>query len=102
MPMDVCAGTPGEGHTDGALADAARIQDLWNACRSAHGAGGDYLFGRFSIADAMFAPVVSRFRTYGVALDPVSAAYVETVWSLPAITDWVAEAETEDPLEPPF
>lgn len=102
MPMDVCAHTPGEGHSDGALADAQRIQDLWNQCRKTYGGGGDYLFGRFSIADAMFAPVVSRFRTYGVDLDPVSAAYVETVWSLPAMAEWIAESETEEPLKPPF
>jgi glutathione S-transferase len=102
MPMDVRAFTPGDGHSEAALADARRVQEIWRHCRATYGAGGDYLFGRFSIADAMFAPVVSRFRTYGVALDPVSAAYVETVWSLPPIADWVAEAETETPKDPPY
>ena len=62
-----------------------------------YGAGGPYLFGRWSIADAMFAPVATRFKTYGVALTPVSQAYVETTFALPAMTEWIKVARIEPP-----
>ena len=59
--------------------------------------GGDFLFGRFGIADAMFAPVVLRFQTYGVALEGAAGAYAEAILALPALREWVADgvAETE-------
>lgn len=75
--------------------DIARIEALWNACRATHGRGGDYLFGAWSAADAMFAPVVSRFRTYGVQLGPVAQRYVDAVWEWPALKSLAAEAATE-------
>ena len=59
------------------------------------GADGDFLFGAFGIADAMYAPVMFRFLSYGVALDGVERAYVDTLRALPAIQEWVAEALTE-------
>src|SRR5205085_3088367 len=66
MPMDLCASKPGVGHTGGALADAQRVQEIWRECLAR--SGGPFLFGAFSIADAMFAPVTTRFRTYGITL----------------------------------
>jgi len=53
------------------------------------------LFGQFTIADAMFAPVVSRFTTYDVQLDPVSRMYSDAIWALPAMQEWAAEAQVE-------
>lgn len=76
-------------------ADVARIDSLWTEARRRFGAGGPFLFGRFSIADAMFAPVATRFRTYGVPLDEVSAAYVNTIHDLPAMREWTQAAKAE-------
>lgn len=96
MPMDFVArfGAPGRLLT-GVVRDVARIEAIWIDCRERHAAGGPFLFGRFSIADAMFAPVVSRFVTYDVALDAPARAYVETMLGLPAWTEWAAAAQAE-------
>jgi glutathione S-transferase len=71
-----------------ARADIARIQQIWIECRQRHGTSGPFLFGSFGGADAMFAPVVHRFRTY--AIEPVAEArgYIETMMSLPAFQEW--------------
>ena len=73
MPMNARARKPGVGHTPEALANAARVMEIWRECRARHGGAGPYLFGAFTIADVMYAPVVTRFRTYGVELDGVPA-----------------------------
>ena len=86
---------PGKGRTPEVLADIERIRGLWNDCRKRYGSGGDFLFGRFSIADAMYAPVATRFKTYGVELDTVSAAYRDTILALPAMRQWYADAAGE-------
>lgn len=75
--------------------DISRIVDLWKDCRARFGAGGRFLFGAFSIADAMYGPVVSRFKTYAVPLEGVAAAYAETLWTLPSIQEWLAAARAE-------
>src|SRR5690349_4162593 len=94
MPMDLRAHRPGCGHTPEALADVRRVLAIWRECR-ATAASGPFLFGRFSIADAMFAPVTGRFVTYGVDLDDVCQAYVDAVQALPAMRAWRAAAEQE-------
>lgn len=78
-----------------AQADIDRVQAIWTDCRARFGAAGPFLFGAFSIADAMFAPVATRLRTWNVLLDPVSAAYVETIHTMPAMVDWVDAAKAE-------
>lgn len=93
MPMDVCSDKRGQGHTKEALADAARVQTIWKDCLAR--SGGPFLFGEFTIADAMFAPVVTRFSTYGVELDTACAAYSKAVFGLPAMKEWIADAERE-------
>ncbi len=93
MPMDCPARRPGEGQTPGALADIARVTEIWRDCRRRFGSGGDFLFGRVGAADAMYAPVVSRFVTYDVPLDEVSAAYRDAVLALPAMREWLAAAD---------
>lgn len=80
--------------------EIARIDQIWQECRARHGAGGSFLFGRFTIADAMFAPVVTRFRTYGVALSPTSQAYCEAVEALPAMQEWSRDARAESAAMP--
>jgi glutathione S-transferase len=77
-------------------ADVARIAEIWESCRRDFGAGGPFLFGRFSIADAMYAPVVSRFVTYGpVELPPRAAAWRDEIRTLAAMKEWGAGARAE-------
>jgi glutathione S-transferase len=71
-----------------ALADIRRITGMWRDARSRFGQGGDFLFGTFSAADCMYAPVATRIRSYEIEVDPVSAAYVETIYGLPAFKRW--------------
>lgn len=78
-----------------AKADIDRVQGLWRDCRSRFGAGGPFLFGRWSVADAMYAPVVTRFVTYGVPLDETAKAYVDATLALPAMQEWLAGAQAE-------
>lgn len=78
--------------------DIDRIFELWNSCRQQYGGrqhGGDLLFGKFSIADAMFAPVTTRLISYGVPLPPDAQAYVDAVWALPAMQEWLDAAAAE-------
>lgn len=77
------------------LSDVARIDDIWQDCRSRHGARGPWLFGEFSIADAMYAPVVLRFNTYGATLSALSAAYRQHVLSDSYLCEWIRDAEQE-------
>ncbi len=105
MPMAIIERHPGVGHTEEALADARRIVHLWRDLRARFGRqmSGDqgFLFGHFTVADAMYAPVVTRLRTYGVDLvalgdDGSASAYMDAVMTLPAMRDWISGAETEE------
>ena len=78
-----------------ARADVERVKEIWNDCRHEFGKGGPFLFGDFSIADAMFAPVVFRFLAYGVPTDRVTRAYMGTIESLHATQEWVQGAREE-------
>jgi glutathione S-transferase len=81
---------------DAVRADIARIVDIWEGARARHGAGGPFLFGRFSIADAMYAPVVSRFVTYGpVDLSPKAAEWRDMMFALPVMREWGEGAARE-------
>jgi glutathione S-transferase len=95
MPMNCRARLPGKGMNPGVQLDIDRITSLWQSCRQEFGGAGDFLFGHFTIADAMFAPVVSRFMTYNVQPDNISATYMNTIWSLPPLQDWVQAAGSE-------
>jgi glutathione S-transferase len=93
MPMNIAARKPGTGHTPEALADAARITAIWRELRGAPGvtARGPFLFGSFTIADAMFAPVTTRFVTYGVDVDETARAYIAAITDHPAMRAWRGE-----------
>lgn len=93
MPMDIGSNLAGQGHTPEALADAKRVMDIWRDALNA--SGGPFLFGTFTIADAMFAPVCTRFVTYGVELDATCRTYVDTVYALPGMKQWIADAAKE-------
>jgi glutathione S-transferase len=95
MPMNMRASAPGRGRAPGVDEDLARIFAIWRECRERFGAGGPFLFGRRSVADAMYAPVVSRLTTYGVALDETAAAYSRAIWELPAMQRWLAASRLE-------
>jgi glutathione S-transferase len=95
MPMNVRKSYPGRGRAPGIENDFARIFDIWRDARARFGAGGPFLFGAFSNADAMYAPVVARFKTYGVDLDPVCQAYSDAILAHPAAVQWYAEAAAE-------
>jgi glutathione S-transferase len=75
--------------------NVARIEAIWNECRGKFGAGGDFLFGAFSNADAMYAPVVSRFATYGVSVSPVTRRYMDAMMALPAWREWEKAGRAE-------
>jgi len=72
-----------------------RIEAMWTDCRTRYGAGGAFLFGAFGAADAMYAPVVSRFHTYSVEVNAVARAYMDAVMALPAWGEWRAAALEE-------
>ena len=86
-----------------ANADVARIEKMWRECRETWGksGGGPFLFGRWTVADAMYAPVVTRFRTYGVRLGVTGAAYMEAVLADPDFRVWEDQARKDPPPEPP-
>lgn len=96
MPMNVRAHHPGRGMHQGVAENIRRIETLWTDCRQTFGAGGDFLFGDFCNADAMFAPIVSRFTTYGVQVGRVARAYMDAVQALPAMQQW-SEAGRAEP-----
>lgn len=93
MPMNLRNSYPGRGLTPEVEADIARITGLWTDCRAT--APAPFLFGDFCIADAMFAPVATRFVTYGVRLPAVCQRYVDTLIALPAMQQWYADARAE-------
>jgi len=95
MPMNVRRRTNEAHVSKDTRADIARIQEIWTALREQHAPAGAFLFGERTIADAFFAPVCTRFRTYGVELAPVAANYVETVLADPAFQAWERAATAE-------
>lgn len=98
LSMNCKARTPKRNLLPAVQADVDRILTIWRDCRQQFGKGGEFLFGQhFTLADAMYAPVASRFITYDIPLDPIAQSYVDTLWSLPAMQEWrvAAEAETE-------
>jgi glutathione S-transferase len=99
MSMNIRASYPGKGRTPGTQADIGRISEIWEECLSRFG-HHQFLFGDFSIADAYYAPVVCRFRTYGVSLAPALDAYCQRVLAHPAVARWVNEALAETETAP--
>lgn len=100
MPMDIRGRWPLAARLDDAGQDVRRVTAIWRECRERYGVPGangqgNFLYGEFSIADAMFAPVATRFVTYSVPLDAASAAYVAAIGAWPAMREWRAAAQTE-------
>ncbi len=95
LPMNCRKHEPTPALSDGAANDVARVLSIWREARELHAGQGPFLFGGFSIADAMYAPVVMRFISYAVALEASTCAYVETIAGLPALREWLTDAATE-------
>lgn len=95
MPMDCRGRYPGQGMTPVVAIDIQRITEIWKTCRQQFGGDGDFLFGTVCLADVMYAPVVSRFITYGVQLGGVCQAYADALWNLPAFQEWLGAAAIE-------
>jgi glutathione S-transferase len=101
-PMDILARAPVADLEAPVEANVRRILSLWRDCRTRYGGDGPFLFGRFTVADAMYAPVASRMRTYLPELaqfgdDGTGADYVETIFAMPEMKAWIAGAEAQSP-----
>ena len=95
LPMNVRSSFPDRGVTPEVQADINRVMSIWRGCRDRFGKGGDFLFGTFTIADAMYAPVATRFRTYRIELEREAEAYCDAIMALPAMQEWAAAARNE-------
>lgn len=104
LPFNVKGHFPGFKVWSKAEADIERIKAIWSECLARY--GGPFLFGKITLADAMYAPVVSRFRTYDIKLSPELQAYADRIWNLPEVIEWreaaVAEKEEIEELEVEF
>jgi glutathione S-transferase len=96
FPMNIRARHSGRQISPEAQIDIDRVTTIWRHCRSRFGEGnGDFLFGPFTIADALYAPIVTRFRTYQFALEREADAYCNAITALPAMQEWAAAAKDE-------
>lgn len=95
LPMNMWRPVKRRELNDETKANVRRIQAMWAECRNRYGSGGPFLFGSFGAADAMYAPVVSRFHTYDVEVDAPTRAYMDAMMALPAWTEWKQAALQE-------
>jgi glutathione S-transferase len=105
LSMNIRSRHPGKGITPESRKDIERIAEIWTSCRRQFGSGGELLFGKFSVADAFYAPVATRFQTYAVELPEAAQAYCRAVLAVPAVREWVDAAcrETEFvPADEPY
>jgi len=99
MPMNARRRVRGFAYADDVRADIARVFAIWRDCRARFGAtSGPFLFGAFSIADAMYAPVVLRFASYGVAIEPDLQPWVDALLALPAMQEWLRDGAAESEI----
>jgi glutathione S-transferase len=96
MPMDIHASRRPAAPAPAVQANLQRIEEIWTDCRSRFGAGGDFLFGAWSGADCMYAPVVMRFRSYGVQLNAAVQKYVAAVSAQKDVAEWIAAARSDE------
>jgi glutathione S-transferase len=95
MPMNIRNQHPGKGLTPETARDISRVEQIWAECRNEFGAGGPFLFGDFTAADAMYAPVVMRFATYHPPLSEATKSYCSAVANAPGVAAWIVEATKE-------
>ncbi len=102
MSMNCKKSFPGKGLNDETKPEIARVQQIWRECRIKYGKNGSMLFGDFSIADAMFAPMALRFNTYQVDLDEACKNYVAAILELPELKEWISAVCLETEVLPQF
>jgi glutathione S-transferase len=95
LPMNMWRPVQKRELTPDVQSNVRRLEAMWTDCRTRYGAGGAFLFGAFGAADAMYAPVVSRFHTYSVEVGALARAYMDAVMALPAWGEWRAAALQE-------
>lgn len=95
LSMELARRLPTPELTGAVRDEIAQIVNYWHRALDTYGGGGAFLFGALTIADCMYAPVISRFRTYGITLDSVLERYCECVLALPGMRDWLAAAQEE-------
>jgi glutathione S-transferase len=95
LPMNICRTVMNRDVAADVADNIRRIDAIWTDCRARFGKNGPFLFGRYGAADAMYAPVVSRFHTYAIDVSPAAKAYMNAVMALPAWAEWVAAAIEE-------
>jgi len=95
LPMDIGARHPTPELADAVQTQIARIEALWQTALGRYGKDGGFLFGHFTIADAFYAPIVTRFETYGIHLPPVAQAYTQRILALAPMQEWYAAAKAE-------
>jgi glutathione S-transferase len=98
MSMDVRARRPQRRRSEAVLRDIARVERIWSDTRSRFGSRGDLLFGTFTIADAFYAPVAFRFRTYGVKPTGVGGEYLAALLALPGMREWETAGANDERL----
>ncbi len=94
-PMNCATSVSNFRPSEEVLVDIERVSEIWREARKQHGKEGDFLFGGFSIADAMYAPVASRFKTYSISVDHDCRQYMEAIISLPAMQEWIRSSQSE-------
>ncbi len=102
LPMNVRARRTARERPRDLRHEIERMIAIWNDARAAHGQCGPFLFGKRSVADAFFAPVAFRFRSYAVPVEGEAARWMETILDLPAMRDWAAKAEDEGHPQPAY
>jgi len=95
MPVNIRASHPGRGMSPSVQQDIDRIVAIWESCRARFGQGGELLFGQFTVADAYYAPVATRFLTYAVTLPTAAQRYCDALLQLSAVREWMAQARRE-------
>ena len=94
-PMNIRRINPARERDEAVMADVKRIDEIWSDCRKRFGAGGPFLFGALSGADCMYAPVVTRIRSFSLPVSDVSKAYMDAVLNHPAFLEWEAASKAE-------
>ncbi|MEL6238859.1 MAG: glutathione S-transferase family protein [Pseudomonadota bacterium] len=96
MPMNIRRQTPITKVSDATRADIVRILQLWAEARARHGSAGPFLFGTFGAADVFYAPVVSRFLTYGIGVPGFAQSYMQAIWEHDWMREWIGNAQAEE------
>lgn len=96
MPMNVRARVPLENLSDAAKGEIVRILQLWAEARARHGTAGPFLYGTFGAADIFYAPIVSRFITYGIGVPGFAQSYMQALWEHEWMAQWIAASQDEE------